>query len=142
MKRFFAILSALVVVMGLVACLSARAEGEGAEGKAKKKEHKEMTPPPMVDLTVTGMVTKEEVPGKEGKTMEKIVLTQADGSKVSFRQGGKPADKNAPPPPKIEDYVGKNVRVTGKGMEKEKKGVKTIYMMQITTIDEVVPATE
>lgn len=95
--------------------------------------------PDLTDMTVTGKITMEEKDGRDGKKRPVYTLTDAAGAKVMLSTGGrgKPGAE-APVTVKLEDYVGKDVTVTGKGFTMDRNGVKTTHITQITKIEAVV----
>ncbi len=122
MKKFMKKVLMVSVVATLGLNLVAQEEGE-----VKEKPKKEM--PVLVDVSVSGVVTKKEVKG-----VAKYSLTLADGSSVAL-----PAKKGT----EEIDYAsleGKTVTVKGKGYEKAKKAKdgsesKAITVKTIESID-------
>ena len=102
-------------------------------------------------MTVTGKVTKEERQGRDGKAMTGFVLTDAAGNKIRLpsgegRMGGRVGkegvDQPAAPAVKLDEYVGKDVKIVGKGFERERDGKKVTQLISITKIEVVAAAAE
>jgi hypothetical protein len=128
MKKFLMALAAVGLVAAWTIAAEEGAAGAAKEGKeAKKGEHHGMAPDlsKAADLTVTGTLAKEE--GAHGA---RFSVTTAAGDKVNL-----PAVK---PDSGIDlaAMVGKSVTVSGKGMEKEKDGKKTIRILKIEKVEE------
>ena len=148
MKRSSIVLMAGAVLLCGLCCIGARAQDAAAGGApgAAVEGHKGMPAP--TDMTVTGIITKEDVTGKSGKTFSHYVLTDAAGKKVTLPggegrgRGGKHGDAAVAAAPKInlEEYVGKSVTVVGKGFERQKDGVTTTRIVEITKIDQAAAA--
>lgn len=129
----------LGVALGMYSALGEDAAPAAAPAPAPKSDVKR---PPLTDMTVTGKISKEEVTGRDGQKRAMYTLTDAAGAKVMLSTGGrgKPA-ADAPAPEagavKLEDYVGKDVTVTGKGFTMERNGAKMTHIVQITKIEAV-----
>jgi hypothetical protein len=96
-----------------------KANAEQKQGKQKKQNSQ------LEDLNLVGTLTsveKEVGKGDKAKTVTQYVLKLEDGSTVPL-----PAKKNGPD---MDAYVGKSVRVSGKGKQVDKKG-KTVTMLKM-----------
>lgn len=105
--------------------------GGGDKPKAEKKEKVKAAPAELVDITVTGKISKEEKQGKKGVEI-KLVLTDQEGNKYALPTASKKSTVKA------EDFVDKVVTVTGKGI----KGAKGSVIKTIATIAEAAAAAE
>ena len=131
MKGLVIVLSGAIMMLSPALWMTASAEDAGGE----KPKH-DRKAPELTDMTVTGKITKEDVKGgKEGKTRSEYVLTQTDGAKVILG-GRRMAEKDSKI--NLEDYVGKDVTVVGKGFAGKRDGNKRI--VEITKIDLVAAA--
>ena len=132
MKKMITVLTVAVVMLSPVFSAIVRAE-DGAD--KPKGEHPR---PELKDMTVAGKVAKEDMPGKDGKTSPHFILTTADGAKVmlSTRHHAKEGEAApATPEVKLDDYVGKDVTVTGKGFERDRDGKKFTVIVKIEKIE-------
>ena len=130
MKRLIIAATVAVMVLGRVAVLSA-AEGDAKDTKPAKGDHQR---PALVDMTVTGKLTKDEKPGKDGKPSAHYVVTDAQGA-VTRVGGHSHAKEGAAPAVNLEEYVGKDVTVTGKGYSTEREGKKVSAIVEITKVE-------
>lgn len=132
MKKIITVLTVAVVMLSPVFSAIVRAEDGAAKAKGDHPR------PELKDMTVSGKVTKEERAGKDGKTMSHFVLTTADGGKVVLntrRHAKEGEEKAATPEIKLDEYVGKDVTVTGKGFERERDGKKFTVIVKIDKVD-------
>ena len=146
MKRISTILAIIAVVCTpAVSLLHAEDQG-GAKAQPGSDQPKPgWKMPPLIEMTVTGKVSKEEHQGKDGTSHPQYVITDAKGNKVSLSSGERKhhgkgeAAETAPQPAtvKLEDYVGKDVTVTGKGFESTKGETKPTRIVEITKIEAV-----
>ncbi len=93
--------------------------------KPPKKEKAEKPPkkkPVVEDITLSGVVSKEEIKKGE-KVSVKYVLTDTEGRKVGLSK--------APKGVKLDDFVGAAVSVTGTGIKTE----KAIKLKSVTSIE-------
>jgi hypothetical protein len=125
-----------IAVAGLWMSVSVMAE-EAAPTAAPTAEIQKPAPPPLVEMTATGILKREEKvgmtkTGTEKKYMDYTVV-QADGSVVTVNQ---PGGKN--PAVKLDPFVDRQVKVTGKG----RTVVNTKTNAQTTTIEEIVSVEE
>jgi hypothetical protein len=102
---------------------------------APKKERER---PALTEMTVTGTISKEEMKGRQGRTMTHYVLTDAAGSKIFLpmerrHRGGEGAEQ--PAQVNLEEYVGKNVTIVGKGFTTEREGKKFTRIVEISKIE-------
>ncbi len=114
--------------------------GERPKGDWKK--------PDMVDLTLTGKIIKGEKEGRGGAMEAFYSLSETTGGTIvlpaiprhSPSRGETPgAVVPAPEAPAInyEDFVGKDVIVTGKGYTGERGGIKSTHLEQVMKIEVV-----
>lgn len=137
MKRMWSM--AMVAAMVLSPVLGTQAQEAGG-GAKPKGEHKQ---PALTDMTVSGTVSKEDRTNPNGKTFSHYVLTEASGAKVMLPGGEPHARPGATAPAttfKLEEFVGKDVTITGKGFTMEREGKKITRLAEITKIDVTVPA--
>lgn len=114
MNRMLIVAAVAAVVMSPVMSF-AKDTGQGSGEK-----------PAAVEMTLTGKISQDAA--KTGPA--KFILTDKDGKKVKL-----PKSETI----KLDDFVGKDVTVTGKGFETERAGKKTIKLTEITKIDLVAP---
>jgi len=122
----------LLAVAGLVsapAWVAVAADDAAAGAAAAKPEHKAHVAAELKEMTVTGTISKEEHKGHDGKTMEVLVLTETDGTKV-FLHSEKDADAATNP----AEFVGKCVTIVGQGSERTTPKGKMIRIAKITSI--------
>ena len=129
MKRVIIAATVAVMVLGRVAVLSA-AEGDAKDAKPAKGDHQQHA---LVDMTVTGKLAKDEKPGKDGKPSVHYTVTDAQGAVT--RVGGHHAKEGAAPAVNLEEYVGKDVTVTGKGYTTEREGKKVSAIVEVTKVE-------
>jgi len=132
------------MVMGSALAL---AEGENAATVRKGEHQKGMREmPPLMDMTVVGKIAKEERQGKEGKTFSFYTLVDAQGNKIALSTGprrprkGEDANVPQPAPVNLEEYVGKDVTVIGKGFTFEKGDKKSTRIVEILKVEASAPA--
>jgi len=121
MNRMLIVAAVAAVVMSPVMSF-AKDTGQGSGEK-----------PAAVEMTLTGKISQDAA--KTGQDAAKtgpakFILTDKDGKKVKL-----PKSETI----KLDDFVGKDVTVTGKGFETERAGKKTIKLTEITKIDLVAP---
>ena len=139
MKKLIAVLmvGAVVVSPAMVRAQDAAAPaGDAGAGKPAHEHGKGM--PELKAMTVTGKIAKEDMPGRDGKASPHFVLTDASGAKIVLHSGthGKAGEAAAPVPAvNLDEYVGKNVTVTGKGFEREHDGKKMTMMVKIEKVE-------
>jgi len=144
---------AFIVGFSLVVCGRVLAEEHGGKGHGAAKaagdgQAKADRPAPvLVDMTVTGKVSKvenNEHAGKRWGSRLEYMLTDDQGKEIglAIRRGkpGQDAAKDAAPVINLADYVGRTVVVTGRGFEAARDGKKTTRIVRITKIDEVTQA--
>jgi len=137
MKRIVSV----VVALSLVASMSAVAGKK--DGNAVPKEPKDA--PPLLDLTLTGKITKTQQQTKDGKTVDHYVLTTAAGQVIELPIPRAPKAKKgevAAPAINLDNYVEKMVIVTVKGNDVERKGVRTTKIKEIVSIVAETPPVE
>lgn len=121
-----------MMVLGFVASLTAMAEEKAAKSADKpavEKSAKVKADVPAVEITVMGKLSKEE--GKKEGSKAKFILTTTDGDKIILPETkAEVAD--------LEKFVGKDVKVVGKG--KNKEGDKKASLKSITSVEDAVPA--
>lgn len=148
MKSMLVVATVAAVVMSPVFSVLAQQGGDAAPVDTKSHKNKvghEAKPGVRAEatvMTVTGKITVDAAPaphqGKEGKAaVTRYVLTDASGNKVKLPRGKASGDAAAV---KLEDYVDKDVTITGKGFSSERGGVKVTRLVEITKIDVVVAA--
>jgi len=136
MKKMITVLTVAVVMLSPVFSAVVRAQDDA--GKAKSEQKGDHARPELKDMTVSGKIAKEDMPGRDGKTSPHFVLTTADGAKVMLntRHHAKEGDdKAAAPEIKLDEYVGKDVTVTGQGFERDRDGKKMTVIVKITKVD-------
>ncbi len=134
----------LVLILGLAIALSSNVFAGGKEEcKESHKEHKEKAAegkkadkPEMCEMKVTGKVTKVECgKDKEGKDKPcKCVITTAEGETVTVWC----ADKDKAE--QLSKCEGKDVCITGKGIEKKDKEGKSHKVIKSVDKIEEAPA--
>jgi hypothetical protein len=140
MKRLFVAALSVGVAAGLCGIVQAQDEG-GAKPKHDKGPRKDIAKPPLVEMALTGKISKEERPGREGKSYVRYMLTDAQGQKAVLPgpKKAKEGEAAAPAVVNLEEYVGKDVTVTGKGFKTEKIGVTSVRIVEIIKVELVVP---
>ena len=149
MKRFiFGSLMAGLVVVGL--SVNAEDTAPGAVPAVvpavpvEKSVKKERAPMPVVDVTVSGTLTKKEITKTDKKTNKEVKrvhysLVQEDG--VTIMLPGPRSQKGQAPAVNLDAFVDKKVKIVGKGREvMDKMGGKKSLVSEITTIEEVAAA--
>lgn len=137
MKKTLLISFAASAILAASSFFSLWAEGdvEKAAEKGKKACHgaleKGKKEGMSSDITLEGKIEKKET-GKAKKTV-KYVLVDKDGAETVLPET-KEGDANAID---LEKFVGKDVKLTGKGMTKEHKGKTKCMVKEITAIEEV-----
>ena len=88
------------------------------------------------------MIGKSQKQAKDGKVVDMYTLTDAAGTVLPLPTPHAPKGKGvtAVPVINLNDYVGKTVTVSGQGVAKERKGVKKIFIRNITNVMEPVAA--
>jgi len=137
MKHLLTVVLVAVVLLSPAFVNFARAEDAGAGTTTCEKAVSEKQKPEPIEMTFTGKITKEERQDKEGKTRAHFILTDAAGTRVMLSGGWKHGDEKAASV-NLEEYVNKDVTVTGKGFQRERDGKKWTRMVAITKIDVVV----
>lgn len=120
-----------LMVLGFVASLTAFAEGDKAAGKsaASKPVVEKKAEQPLVDITVTGKLSKKEGP------KAKYELTTTDGQKIMLPEvKAEVAD--------LEKMVGKDVKIVGKGPEGKKVHLKSITSAEVVEAAAAAPAAQ
>ena len=142
MKKLMNVWTASGVVLGLALCGVATAQDAGVKKAAAAGAKPAMERPALVDMTVTGKISKDEQAGAGGAARVRYVLTDAQGNKVMLSSGGRrgPAaggDAKVPAPAAVDlaQYVGKDVTVVGKGFTSDRNGVKMTRMVEITKVE-------
>ena len=88
--------------------------------------------PDLVDLTLTGKISKKETTGKNEKKYTYFYLETSDKQKIRLTQ--KALGKKSKI--KLDDFVNANVTVRGKGFTKELKNKeKRTYLQQISAVE-------
>jgi hypothetical protein len=101
--------------------------------KGEKAEKKEKAPQPdLVDVTLTGKLSKKETTGKGDKKYTFFYLETSDGQNVRLNQTALGKKSTI----KLDDFVDANVTVRGKGYTKELKNKKKqTYVKEISAIE-------
>lgn len=111
---------------------------EGDAPKKAKKEKKEKAP--MVEMTITGKITKVERKGKGDKVSAAYFLTDAEGNKYSLPSAAKKTKKEAEgeeAPANYDEFLDVNVKVVAQGNEKTVKDKKSIQIKKVVSIEKV-----
>ena len=133
MKNVSRLLAVTAILASPALGLLARAQ-EGGGGKAGGQPQR----PDLVDMTFTGTITKDEMTGKEGQTMFRYILKDALGNTVMLggkdgvQRGAKRAGVKGEAV-NLDDYVNKEVTVTGKGFAVTQKNGGTLTRMAVIT---------
>jgi hypothetical protein len=136
MKSMLAVAAVAAVVMSPVFSVLAQ-QGGDAGGQAPVKKVKAARAEATV-MTVAGKITVDTAAvSHKGKAITRYVLTDASGNKVQLPRMKASGDA---PAIKLEDYVDKDVTITGKGFSTERNGVKMTRLVEITKIEAVVAA--
>ena len=127
------IVALTVAGLRLMPAVSSMAQEAQEEGILKAK-------PEVKELTLTGKISKEvKTVGEETKVA--YFLTDADGSKISLPKPKPPKAKEGavevPVAINLDEFVGQQVNLIGKGTEIESKGKKDINIKEITSIKKV-----
>ena len=133
-----------LIILGLfvlgICCFTAfsvNAE-EGDAPKKAKKEKKEKAP--MVDISLTGKISKVERKGKGDKVSVAYTLTDAEGNKYSLPSAAKKSKKEAEgeeAPVNYDEFLDVNVKVQAQGYEKTVKEKKSIQIKKVVSIEKV-----
>jgi hypothetical protein len=149
MKRVAMILSVVfALVFSLVVAQAEEGAPPAAPDKAAKVKAEKPAPPAATEVTITGKLTKEmKKMGKPGAEKEVAVytLTDAQGTKYTVPAPKAPkAAKDAAAavaPINLDDFVDKDVTLTGKAVTVPKRGGKegeTVTMLK--QVDSIVAA--
>lgn len=131
------IIKSLLVIGILSSSLSLTlANEEAAPVAAEKPAKKVKEKPPVVDLTISGTISKVEKANKQNKVITSYVLKDTDGNTISLPTPKAPK-KNAEAAVVInlDDYLNANVTVIGKGIKIENPKKTVIKFHSITTIE-------
>jgi len=110
-------LTALAMSLG---CVQAKDEAK-QEASAKTEQEANLK-----ELTLTGTVEKVEKKKKDGSVMMTwFVLTDDAGRQIHLPKG------------KVEEFAGCKVRITGMGVESQKKGKDTVSLKNVISIDKI-----
>lgn len=114
--------------------------------KAKKDKEENL---PLIEITLTGKITKEEVKNKRGKVKKDFVFTDTAGNKIQLPKQKKKKRKKKQEDPKEEepvtktfnyqDYLDVEIKITGKGTETTDNDKVTITLKTIENIEKVEP---
>lgn len=135
MKKIILVLFA-IASLTIIALPALAQDGAVETTKAKEKVNKPKSP--VIEVTLVGKITTMEKTNKKGKTKKVYLLTDAEGE-TTYLPKSKKQKENAEPAPVIilDNFLNIDVKVLGKGIEKEKKGKKKIKMETITSIEKL-----
>lgn len=92
--------------------------------------------PEVTEMTLVGKVTKDERQSQDGKTVALYSLVDAQGAKTMLpRKLHKQGAEDASPAVNLEEYVGKDVTVTGKGFQIQKGDMTLTRIVEIIKIE-------
>ena len=112
-----------------------------ADKKAGVKKAAEKAKPELVAIALEGKITKLETKGKNGQTFNYYYIEIAEGEKVRLTKTalpkvGKDKDGKKTKPIQLDELVGANVKLSGKGYTKELKNKKKrTYVKAIDSIE-------
>lgn len=128
MKTSILTLLAIALLFGSATTFAAdKAEKPAAKSEARKKK----PAPELSSVTISGKVSKKETKGKDGKIYKYYSVNTSDGKVVRLTKSalGKKSKVN------LEELVGAEVKVTGKGYETGEGKKKRVVIKKIETIE-------
>ena len=148
MKRLPSVAVVFAVLFSTVLCgqILAQDNGGGKHKQTGERHKSDVQKPEVIDMTVSGKITKEDRAGNKGQTITQYVLTDAQGNKVMLPSGTmrkhSKGDAGAAQPAAftLSDYVDKDVTITGKGYQSTKNDVKVTRIVEIVKIEAAAPA--
>jgi hypothetical protein len=111
-----------------------------ADKKAVAKKANVKAQPELVAIDLEGKIIKSETKGKNGQTFNYYYIEIAEGEKVrltktALPKSGKDKDGKKTKPIQLDELVGTNVKLSGKGYTKELKNKKKrTYVKAIDSI--------
>jgi len=103
----------------------------GEDTPAAAKEKPKDAESVLQDLTLTGKVEKTQKQGKDGQTVDVYTLAVNDGEPVPLPWHKKEGSSLM----NLDDYVGKEVKISAKGMIVEKDGKKKTVVKKIISVE-------
>ena len=131
-KTLITLITFTLLFSGALAAADKKADAKQAAKKAKQE---------LVTIDLEGKIIKSETKGKNGQIFNYYYIEVAEGEKVrltktALPKSGKDKDGKKSKPIQLDELVGTNVKLSGKGYTKELKNKKKrTYVKAIDSIE-------